>query len=152
MVAVLGGSLLISPAMSQSGGQYELSWSTTDAGGGRSTGGSYSLTGTVGQPEAGEMTGGQYQVLGGFWPGGPPACWAYLTQCHGDSDNTGDVKGSDFLALKNSWYKAYPDAEYDPCADFDRNGQVKGSDFLIFKSHWYQTVPADCPPGGVWPP
>jgi len=82
----------------------------------------------------------------------PPPCWDYLTQCHGDSDNTGDVKGSDFLALKNSWYKVYPDADYNPCADFDRDGCVKASDFLILKANWYQTVPADCPPGGTWPP
>ena len=81
-----------------------------------------------------------------------PACWDYLTQCHGDSDATGDVKGSDFLALKNSWYKCYPDADYDPCADFDRDGCVKGSDFLILKNNWYQTVSADCTTGGTWPP
>ncbi|MHC4620104.1 MAG: sialidase family protein [Planctomycetota bacterium] len=81
-----------------------------------------------------------------------PACWDYLTQCHGDADNTGDVKGSDFLALKESWYKVYPDADYDPCADFDRNGEVKGSDFLILKTNWYQAVDANCPQGGLWPP
>ncbi|MHC4618135.1 MAG: dockerin type I domain-containing protein [Planctomycetota bacterium] len=86
------------------------------------------------------------------WTSGYPACWGYLTQCHGDADNTGDVKGSDFLALKNSWYKVYPDPAYDPCADFDRNGEVKGSDFLILKNNWYQTVSPDCTPGGVWPP
>ncbi|MHC4620678.1 MAG: DUF7901 domain-containing protein, partial [Planctomycetota bacterium] len=53
-----------------------------------------------------------------------PDCWGYPTQCHGDSDNTGDVKGSDFLALKTSWYEVHPDPNYDPCADFDRNGEV----------------------------
>ncbi|MHC4621106.1 MAG: DUF7901 domain-containing protein, partial [Planctomycetota bacterium] len=81
-----------------------------------------------------------------------PECWAYLTQCHGDSDNTGWVKGSDFLALKNSWYKCYSDLLYDPCADFDRNGCVKGSDFLILKNNWYQNPPANCVQGGKWPP
>jgi hypothetical protein len=81
----------------------------------------------------------------------PPTCWDE-TQCHGDADATGDVKGSDFLALKNSWYKCYPDQAYNPCADFDRSGCVKGSDFLILKNHWYQTVPADCAIGGTWPP
>jgi hypothetical protein len=79
-----------------------------------------------------------------------PACWSYLTQCHGDSDNTGDVKGSDFLALKDSWYKVYGEhAEYDPCADFDRNGEVKGSDFLTLKNNWYQTVTPNCPTGDL---
>jgi hypothetical protein len=82
----------------------------------------------------------------------PPACWDQ-TQCHGDADGTGDVKGSDFLALKNSWYKVYGvDVEYDPCADFDRNGEVKGSDFLILKNNWYQTVDPNCAQGGAWPP
>ena len=82
----------------------------------------------------------------------PPACWDYPTQCHGDTDNDGEVKGSDFLALKESWYKCHPDPDYDPCADFDRNGCVKGSDFLILKSNWYQTVEPDCQSGGTWPP
>jgi len=81
-----------------------------------------------------------------------PACWKAPTQCHGDSDNDGEVKGSDFLALKGSWYKCYGDDGYDPCADFDRDGCVKGSDFLILKSNWYKTVPADCAQGGIWPP
>jgi hypothetical protein len=84
------------------------------------------------------------------WPW--PPCWGYLTQCHGDADGDGWVKGSDFLALKNSWYKCYPDPLYDPCADFDRNGCVKGSDFLILKKYWYTSPPPDCPRGGKWPP
>ncbi|MHC4620060.1 MAG: hypothetical protein ACYTEQ_20120, partial [Planctomycetota bacterium] len=78
-----------------------------------------------------------------------PPCWDE-TQCHGDSDATGDVKGSDFLCLKNSWYTCYPD--YNPCCDFDRDGCIKGSDFLILKDNWYQTVAPDCPPCGIWPP
>jgi len=81
-----------------------------------------------------------------------PPCWGYATQCHGDTDNDGWVKASDFLALKNSWYKCYPDPAYDPCADFDRDGCVKASDFLILKSYWYLSPPADCPAGGTWPP
>jgi len=81
-----------------------------------------------------------------------PECWDYQTQCHGDSDNDGEVKGSDFLAFKASWYKCHPDPDYNPCADFDRDGCVKGSDFLILKSNWYKQVAADCPAGGTWPP
>ncbi|MHC4616513.1 MAG: peptidoglycan DD-metalloendopeptidase family protein [Planctomycetota bacterium] len=82
----------------------------------------------------------------------PPACWSYPTQCHGDCDDTGDIRGADFLALKNSWYAVYPGPAYDPCADFDRNGRVAGSDFLILKNNWYESVPGDCTPGGQWPP
>ena len=64
--------LLVSvSAMGQTGGQYELSWSTIDGGGGTSSGGPYVLTGTIGQPDAAYSAGGSYELLGGFWPGGP---------------------------------------------------------------------------------
>ena len=53
----------------QSGGGYDLTWSTIDGGGGASSG-AYSLGGTVGQPDAGAMTGGAYSLVGGFWGGG----------------------------------------------------------------------------------
>ncbi|MHC4621451.1 MAG: dockerin type I domain-containing protein [Planctomycetota bacterium] len=76
-----------------------------------------------------------------------PACWDYLTQCHGDSDNDGWVKGGDFLALKNSWYKCYSHAAYNPCADFDRDGCVYGADFLTLKSNWYKAADANCTGG-----
>jgi hypothetical protein len=107
-------------------------------------------------PEEGRTYTVDYSVTGGtavadedyIIAGGGPACWNYPTQCHGDCDNTGDVKGSDFLDLKNSWYACDPDANYNPCADFDRDGCVKGSDFLTLKSNWYQTVEANCPATG----
>ena len=86
-----------------------------------------------------------------------PNCWNCPAQCHGDADCDGSVKGSDFLALKDSWYKCYDDPNYNPCADFDRDGCVKGGDFLILKEYWYQTPPADCnccgqTPNCYWPP
>jgi len=62
------------PALAQSGGIYDLSWSTVDGGGGTfSTGGVFSLGGTAGQPDAGLMNGGVYTLGGGFWGGGAPA-------------------------------------------------------------------------------
>jgi len=52
----------------QSGGPYDLSWSTIDGGGGTSSGGPYTLSGTIGQPDAGgPMVGGSYSLVGGFW-------------------------------------------------------------------------------------
>jgi len=108
-------------------------------------------------PKAGETYTVDYAVTGGTATGGGvdyliagagPACWGSPTQCHGDTDNDGDVKGSDFLALKGAWYKCDPEPGYDACADFDRDGCVKGSDFLILKSNWYKTVDANCPPEG----
>lgn len=55
-------------ARAQSGGPYDLSWSTIDGGGATAlSGGSYSLGGTTGQPDAGAAHGGPWAVLGGFW-------------------------------------------------------------------------------------
>lgn len=52
----------------QTGGTYELTWSTIDDGGATfSTGGTYELGGTVGQPDAGTLSGGTYALGGGFW-------------------------------------------------------------------------------------
>lgn len=39
-------------------GDYAISWSTIDGGGGESSGGPYVLMGTIGQPDAGAMSGG----------------------------------------------------------------------------------------------
>jgi len=59
------------PALAQSGGGYDLSWSTVDGGGYTfSTGGGYSLGGTAGQPDAGLVSGGVYALGGGFWGSG----------------------------------------------------------------------------------
>ncbi len=68
---LLSTVFLISLAPAQTGGPYQLTWSTIDGGGGRSSGGPYTLTGTIGQPDAAWSSGGQYELLGGFWPGGP---------------------------------------------------------------------------------
>ena len=66
--------LVAVPVLAQSGGGYDLSWSTVDGGGWTfSTGGDYSLGGTAGQPDAGLMTGGTYSLGGGFWGGGAAA-------------------------------------------------------------------------------
>jgi hypothetical protein len=57
-------------ALAQTGGGYDLTWSTIDAGGGSSAGGGYQLTGTLGQPDAGAtLSGGGYSLSGGFWGG-----------------------------------------------------------------------------------
>ncbi len=64
----------------QSGGGYDLTWSTLDGGGATfSTGGSYSLGGTIGQPDAGTLSGGGYTLNGGFWGEGATAYEVYLS-------------------------------------------------------------------------
>jgi len=55
-------------ALAQTGGPYDLSWSTADGGSQSSTGGSYWLGGTAGQLEAGStLAGGAFELVGGFW-------------------------------------------------------------------------------------
>jgi len=64
--------LLAGIALAQTGGGYDLTWSTIDGGGAMfSTGGSYALGGTVGQSDAGALSGGGYTLTGGFWSGMP---------------------------------------------------------------------------------
>ncbi|MFQ5433729.1 MAG: hypothetical protein ACE5FD_02535 [Anaerolineae bacterium] len=59
--------LVTSFVVAQSGGTFDLIWSSIDGGGGVSAGGDYVLGGTSGQPDAGELSGGNFTVLGGFW-------------------------------------------------------------------------------------
>jgi hypothetical protein len=68
---ILISAMIGSVTWAQSGGQYDLSWSTIDGGGGRSIGGDFTLTGSIGQPDAAYSAGGNYELIGGFWPGGP---------------------------------------------------------------------------------
>ncbi len=72
-VAVLLISGLVLTAASvlaqSSGGEFQVTKSTIDAGGGASSGGEFELTGTIGQPEADSRAaaGGEFVVAGGFW-------------------------------------------------------------------------------------
>ena len=78
---LVAGCLLLpaGPTRAQSGGGYDLTWSSVDAGGGMgSAGGAYTLSGSAGQPDAGWLTGGPYALAGGFWVGGLFERWVYL--------------------------------------------------------------------------
>ena len=71
VLALLVAAALALPALAQSGGPYDLTWSDVSGGGYTfSQGGAYTLDGTVGQPDAGLLTGGDYALGGGFWGGG----------------------------------------------------------------------------------
>ena len=71
LLLVLPMLVLSTSAGAQSGGEYDLTWSTVDGGGySFSLGGGYALGGTMGQPDAGALTGGTYTLGGGFWGGG----------------------------------------------------------------------------------
>jgi hypothetical protein len=65
--------LIVSIAVAQTGGGYDLTWNTIDSGGGSSSGGSYTLDGTLGQFEAGTLNGSGYTLSGGFWYGAQSA-------------------------------------------------------------------------------
>ena len=64
----LASAVSVSRADAQSGGGYDLTWSSVDGGGYMfSAGGGYSLGGTIGQPDAGAMSVSGYTLVGGFW-------------------------------------------------------------------------------------
>lgn len=64
-------SIGMAVAYAQTGGGYDLTWSTVDAGGATfSSGDGYALAGTAGQPDAGVLAGGGDTVTGGFWAAG----------------------------------------------------------------------------------
>jgi hypothetical protein len=69
VLATVAPIVAFSVAQAQSGGGYELTWSTVDGGGLTwSAGGGYSLGGTSGQHDAQTpATGGSYTLQGGFW-------------------------------------------------------------------------------------
>ena len=81
-----------------------------------------------------------------------PACWQYLTQCHGDSDDDGDVDTVDWPVFRDAFGYAHPSAQYHPCADLDHDGDVDTADWPEFRDNFGYTATADCTPGGTWPP
>ena len=71
--------LATSAALAQTGGGYDLTWSTIDGGGGNSAGGGYQLAGTFGQPDVGTtLSNGVYSLSGGFWGGAATGTRVYL--------------------------------------------------------------------------
>jgi len=58
----------------------------------------------------------------------------------GDADGSGFVDVSDFAILAASWFKGYPDPDYDVRADFNGSGFVDVSDFAVLATHWFQGI------------
>lgn len=126
IVGLLAVCLLVTvPALAQSGGPYELSWSTIDGGGGQSSGGQYVLTGTIGQPDADWSSGGDYELLGGFWPGGP-LCF---------------VEFDDFARFAEHWLESGPGLD----ADLSGNDVVDEVDLGLFVEQWLLSCPYNWP-------
>jgi len=111
-------------ASAQSGGAYEIIWSTIDAGGGASAGGAYTLRGTIGQHDAADPSAAADYVLEpGFWPGVP-----FLAACN-DADLAGPFGLLD-LADITAFVQAF--MAQDPAADFDGNGLFDLDDVVAF--------------------
>lgn len=69
-ITILAAMIALSATVyGQSGGNFEITKSTIDGGGGSSSGGDFILTGTIGQPDAGTQTasGDEFALAGGFW-------------------------------------------------------------------------------------
>ncbi len=138
-IALLVVCLLIAvPVFGQSGGDYDLSWSTIDGGGGVSSGGQYILTGTIGQPDVGYMTRARYQrpyrdyeLSGGFWSG-VPVCI---------------VDFYHFARFAEHWLDTPCDELNNWCGGADLN-QMNGVDFVDlrqFVDEWLYYCPYDWP-------
>ncbi len=114
-------------------GDYEISWSTIDNGGGASTGGTYSLVGTIGQADAGEMSGGDYELTGGFWSGGP------ILSCFVDFEH--------FALFSMFWLDGPCNAGNNFCggADLDYSGDVTITDLNEVVYFWLDYCPVDWP-------
>ena len=123
--------IMVLPVFGQGGGDYELSWSTIDGGGGRSSGGVYELMGTIGQPDAAAMSGGDYELLGGFWPGGP--------LCIVDFER--------YARFADNWLQEGCNETNDWCdgADLyvDENNIVNGLDLKAFVEAWLCYCPVE---------
>ena len=104
---------------------YEISWGTIDAGGGRSAGGGFVLVGTIGQPDTGQSSGGDFVLSSGFWPGSS-GCIVNLT---------------DLSMLAEQWLGTGEGFT----ADLDGNDRVDFADFATFSYWWYDVCPADWP-------
>jgi hypothetical protein len=111
-------------AGAQSGGPYDLTWSTVDGGGATfSSGGAYSVDGTIGQHDAGRLSGPPYVLAGGFWgrvaAGATPTPTPTPPACIGDCGGDGHVTVDELLAMVNV---ALGNASVPDCRRGDANG------------------------------
>ena len=113
------------PLHAQTGDPYDLTWSTIDVGGGRSTGGAYTLEGTIGQPDAGLMSGGSYVLAGGFWPA---TSWCI-------------VDLPDLAKFTAQWLVSTGSPE----ADFNNSGRVDLYDYNTLATYWLRLCPDTWP-------
>jgi hypothetical protein len=128
LIAGLAGLWLASPSLAQMGPIVDLSWNTTDGGGGVSVGGGFRLSATIGQSDAGVMTGGGYEIAGGFWAGVTDTCYA-------DCNTDGALTVADFGCFQTRFVAA------DPYADCGGDGLLTVADFGCFQTKFVLGCP-----------
>ncbi len=115
-----------SNSLAQSGGGYDLTWSTIDGGGTmNSVGGAFALSGTIGQADgqvAPVMTGGTFELTGGFWP------VANVCYCLADMNGDGKKDGRDVQRFIGCILAGGDCA----CADVDATNGVTLADVPVF--------------------
>ena len=124
-------SLLVTvPMWGQTGGDFELNWSTIGYAGGQSSGGDFMLTSVIGQPEAGIISGGDYDLFGGFLPG-RPVC---------------TIEFHHFARFAEHWLEIGCE-EPDWCGGADLNylGDVNSVDLNLFIDEWLDYCSTDWP-------
>ena len=150
LALVLQVSLMIgvccTTVTAQSGGGYDLTWSTLDSGGHSSTVvNGYQLEGTIGQADAGALSGGTYVLSGGFWsdsaPTGMPC--ATIVDCKDDLPNNACNHASCAAAVC-----AYTDATFGDVST-PSNGNVDLDDILCLLAGFSSF--ANCPNGDIDP-
>jgi hypothetical protein len=141
------GFLMTVPALGQSGGEYNLTWSSKINGGGQSAGGQYNLTGTVGQPDAsysesgnidsggGQSAGGQYNLTGTV--GQPDANYSESGNYEllGNFWPGGPLCFVDFEQY-NTFVKYWLETGNNLPADLNGDGVVDICDLTIFIDEW----------------
>jgi hypothetical protein len=136
-VLVIGFCSLASLAWAQTGGGYDLTWSTIDGGGGTSTGGGFSVSGTIGQADAvsqaAPLSGGVFELVGGFWVSFGPACTSYSVF---DFDEDCDVDLDDLEVFAACALGPAVEHHTDPIcqqADVDSDGDIDQDDYSAFQ-------------------
>jgi hypothetical protein len=135
-MALAAVSLAAAPAPAQTGGPYDLTWSTIDGGGTMwSTGGVYSLGGTIGQPDAGSLAAANLGCAGGFWSATAASpCYA---NCDG-STIAPILNVNDFVCFQTKF------AQGDPYANCDGSTippVLNVNDFICFQTRYAQGCP-----------
>ena len=107
---------------------FDLTWTTVDAGGGRSTSGSLEIHGTIGQPDAGPMLiGGGLELLAGLWA----ASVEPIDTCPADLTGDGFVNITDLLFVVSHWGGGPGDP-----ADVNSDNVVNILDLLAVVAAW----------------